>query len=185
MRELALLLAMAFGTLAAAQPPAEKQTTQTTSQTPTRPARAFTVPPMPSPKPCPTVTTVTIRDLEEQMDVVAGKRRKTLALLEQVSTWYEIDQKHPDALAKSRELRQFWQSFEFNYVKLLEMFKVALDKKVLSMPDSVNTLSDEIDSKLRQLQAMGFELKGDGWKSYVPVIDAKKWCYVVTDPEKL
>jgi hypothetical protein len=50
-------------------------------------------------------------ELDKQADVVIGKGRKTLALVKDVTTWYEVDEKHPEALEKGEQLKHFMRQF--------------------------------------------------------------------------
>ena len=52
-----------------------------------------------------------LSDLDEQADTVLGKEKRVLALLNDVSTWFTINPKNPDALEASRDLRKFYSSF--------------------------------------------------------------------------
>lgn len=123
-------------------------------------------------------STATLAGLREQRDVVIGKKRRTLALLQQVTTWYEVDPHHPDAVAKSKELRQFYRSYLTESIKLSKIYQ-ELDAKSpwgklspedrevwgkidKDIADARN--GEEIYSKLRQLEAMGFDHTLEGWK---------------------
>ena len=127
----------------------------------------------------PTKPKATLSGVREQRDVVLGKKKRTLALLQQVSVWYEVDPKHPEALAKAKELRQFYKSFLEESLKLNRMYqevaaaanswgklsKEEQDQWTQRDNDILEIInSDEIDSKLRQLEAMGFDHTLDGWK---------------------
>jgi len=100
-----------------------------------------------------------LRKLTEQIQVVTGKGRRTLALIADVSSLCEIDPKQPDAVAKSQELRTFFTAFKEEYDKLLKIYVINQslyqkeDSKLLNEPSA---LSEQIESKMSQLKAMGF-----------------------------
>ncbi len=98
--------------------------------------------------------------LEEQSDVVIGKGRKTLALIREVSTWYEVDENHPEAKEKGEQLRQFLSQFKSEWGTLLRIYdnnKQRWRNSDLEKMDEPLALNKEIDSKKRQLEAMGFD----------------------------
>ena len=101
-----------------------------------------------------------IRIISEQNDVVMGKAQRTLALIQEVSTWYEVDSTHPTALAKSRELRDFYSSFREEYGKLALAYRanesLFRDRDILLLEESQGA-EKEIESKMRRLKAMGFQ----------------------------
>jgi hypothetical protein len=89
-----------------------------------------------------------------------GKAARTLALIHAVTTWYEVDNEHPDAVSKSKQLREFFRSFHDEYGHLLLMYKA--NERILREPDVVileeaMQKSEEIESSMRRLKAMGFE----------------------------
>ena len=94
----------------------------------------------------------------ERADKVIGSGRMVLALIGQVSTWYELDKDHPDATAKSQDLRTMNAKFESYWDDLIgyaEANKSLLrdqDLEVIPLD-----MKKEVDSKMRQLKAMGFE----------------------------
>ena len=100
--------------------------------------------------------------LNAQIDVVMGKGKRTLALIQQLQTWYEVDKDHPDAEAKSEELRQFYPGFQKEYEKLLRI--AALNDRFWKGEEQLKLmlepfgLQKEIESQMRRLTAMGFEL---------------------------
>jgi len=105
--------------------------------------------------------------LNAQIDVVIGKGRRTLALIERSQTWYEVDKNHPDALEEAKDLRAFYPAFQEEYDKLWKI--VIFNKDLWKGKDSADseafvlirepfTLNKEIESQMRRLKAMGFEL---------------------------
>lgn len=97
--------------------------------------------------------------LEEQSDVVIGKGRKTLALIREVSTWYEVDENHPEAKEKGEQLRQCFSQFKREWGTLLRIYdnnKQRWRNSDLEKMDEPLSLDKEIDRKKRQLEAMGF-----------------------------
>ncbi|MGB9456517.1 MAG: hypothetical protein WCB12_10760 [Bryobacteraceae bacterium] len=120
----------------------------------------------------------------DQTDVVTGKQEMTLALIDEVKTWFKIDQEHPDAIAKSEKLRTTYASYRFEYstmMGLVQHFFTAIgvpedtDKltdadiakfnticpdylKVLDTAGPLTEVDKKIESQMRQLKAMGFEL---------------------------
>jgi hypothetical protein len=80
-----------------------------------------------------------------------------LALIGQVSTWYEVDKDHPDAAAKSQDLRTMNAKFGGYWYDLMGY---AVANKSLLREQDLDLipfdLKKEIDSKMRQLKAMGF-----------------------------
>jgi len=110
----------------------------------------------------------------EQADVVLGKARRTKALINDVMTWYEVDPKHPDAVAHAETLREFDTTYIDEYKELLTAFRdfqdrgifpkelssKGDDKDLTPVLDILMTALDEnkeIESLMRQLRAMGFE----------------------------
>lgn len=101
-----------------------------------------------------------VRKLQEQNDVVMGKEQRTLALIRDVTIWYEVDSNHQEALAKSKQLREFYASFHDEYRSLLRMYRanegILRHGDVLFLEEAMKG-SEEIESKMRRLKAMGFE----------------------------
>lgn len=100
--------------------------------------------------------------LEEQNDIVIGKGKKTLALIREVSIWYEVDENHPDAKEKGEQLRQFFSQFEREWDTMLRIYnnnKQHWRNADLEKLDEPLALKKEIESKKRQLQAMGFSFE--------------------------
>jgi hypothetical protein len=96
---------------------------------------------------------------DSQADVVIGRGRKTLALIGQVSTWYEADENHADAIAKSEQLRSFLRQFCDEWDGLANLYNanqlVWRDEETQRFAEA-GDLKKLIDGKLRQLEAMGF-----------------------------
>ena len=81
-----------------------------------------------------------------------------LALIEQVSTWYQVDKNHPDATAKSEGFRTMNLRFNAYWHELLlyaDANKSLLQERDLALIPF--DMKKEIESKMRQLNAMGFE----------------------------
>jgi hypothetical protein len=96
---------------------------------------------------------------EGQSDVVIGKGKKTLALIRQVSNWYEVDEDHPEAKEKGEQLRQFLPQFRSEWDTLLRIYqnnKRHWEKSDVEGMEKLLALKKEIDSRIRQLEAMGF-----------------------------
>lgn len=134
--------------------------------------------------------TVDVTKLKEQIDVVIGKQTRTLALLEDVSTWMGIDPEHPEAVSQGKKLRDFYEQTEFEF-KVAGFMYQEISSDICSMIPSCQGDSDfhnmtnleyttlrkvnaeylatthilykvaeqqeELRSKRRQLEAMGFE----------------------------
>jgi hypothetical protein len=101
-----------------------------------------------------------IQKLYEQNDIVMGKAARTLALIRDVMTWYEVDPEHPEAVSKSRQLREFLGSFHEEHGHLLAMYfanKGVLRKEDILLLDEADSTKKEIESKMRRLKAMGFQ----------------------------
>ena len=105
--------------------------------------------------------------LKAQVDVVVGKGRRTLALLKSLQTWYEVDKDHPYAVAEAAELRQFYPAFQEEYKKMYDV--IILNERLwrneqegtellMAENPAPSDLKDEIESQMRRLKAMGFEL---------------------------
>jgi hypothetical protein len=108
----------------------------------------------------PLLQRLAVRWLKEQNDTMVGKGERTLALIQDVTSWYKIDSTDPEAGAKSRQLRDFYASFREEYGRLLLMYEANAD--VLRSEDDAllqeaTKESEEVESKLRRLRAMGFE----------------------------
>lgn len=99
-----------------------------------------------------------IDGLAERTDKVIGSGRMLLALIGQVSNWYEVDKDHPEAAAKSQDLRNMKSKFDTYWHELIVYADA--NKSFLGEQDLEVIPFDakkEIDSKMRQLEAMGFE----------------------------
>lgn len=99
-----------------------------------------------------------INGLAVRTDKVIGSGRMLLALIGQVSNWYEIDKDHPEASAKSDDLRNMKLKFDTywhdltGYADVNRYLLREQDLEVIPFD-----MKKEIDSKMRQLEAMGFE----------------------------
>jgi hypothetical protein len=110
----------------------------------------------------------------EQADVVFGKARRTKALINDMMTWYEVDPKHPDAVAQGEALREFYASYRDEFKELLTAYRdfedqdifpkeagpSGDDKDLYPVVDALTTAlneNKEIESSMRRLRAMGFE----------------------------
>lgn len=101
-----------------------------------------------------------IQKLYEQNDIVMGKAARTLALIRDVMTWYEVDPEHPEAVSKSKQLREFLGSFHEEHGHLLAMYfanEGILRKEDILLLDEADSTKKEIESKMRRLKAMGFQ----------------------------
>ena len=99
-----------------------------------------------------------LNGVAERTDKVIGSGKMVLALIGQVSTWYEVDKDHPDATAKSEDLRKMNSTFKSYWRDL--MVYLQANKSLLKETDLEVIPFDmkkEIESKMRQLKAMGFE----------------------------
>jgi hypothetical protein len=96
--------------------------------------------------------------VSERTDKVIGSGKMVLALIGQVSTWYEVDKSHPEAAEKSGDLRVMNLRFNTYWREL--MLYADENKSLLQEQDLAIIPFDmkkEIESKMRQLNAMGFE----------------------------
>jgi hypothetical protein len=98
--------------------------------------------------------------IEEQNDTVMGKGQRTLALIRDVTTWYEVDSTNPKATTAAEQLRDFYASFGEEYHKLQLIHEA--NEKILTSEDilllqEATKASQEITSKMRRLTAMGFQ----------------------------
>lgn len=97
--------------------------------------------------------------LDVQADVVIGKGRKTLALIRSVSYFYEVDEHHPQAITDSEQMRKFLRQFQDEWdglVRLRSDNPESLGNEDVQKLGEAADLKKQIDSKLKQLQAMGF-----------------------------
>lgn len=97
---------------------------------------------------------------QEQNDIAMGKGERTLALILDVTAWYKLDSTDREAVAKSRQLREFYASFHEEYSKLLQICEANADllkTEDATLLQEAKKESDEIESKMRRLKAMGFE----------------------------
>jgi hypothetical protein len=96
--------------------------------------------------------------VQERSDTVIGSGKMVLALIEQVSTWYTVDKDHPTAIAKSEELRRMHPKFLTSWRDLILYSdankSLLLSEDVEKIPFDLNK---DVESKMRQLKAMGFE----------------------------
>ena len=99
-----------------------------------------------------------IDGLAERTDRVIGSGKMLLALIGQVSNWYEVDKDHPEASAKTDDLRNmrtkfvtYWSDL-MDYADANQSLLREQDLEVIPFD-----LKKQIDSKMRQLVAMGFE----------------------------
>jgi len=99
-----------------------------------------------------------IDGLAERTDKVIGSGKMLLALIGQVSNWYEVDKDHPEAAAKSQDLRNMKSKFD-TYWHDLSVYADANQSFLGEQNLEVIPFDTkkEIDSKIRQLEAMGFE----------------------------
>jgi hypothetical protein len=98
-------------------------------------------------------------ELKEHVDEIIGSGRMVSTLIDQVSTWYTVDKDHPTAAKKEAELRSQYQTYS-DATDALRKF-VNSNRGVLAASDLKLIpieLFDQIDSKMRQLKAMGFRL---------------------------
>jgi hypothetical protein len=99
-----------------------------------------------------------VEGLKERSDTVIGSGKMVLALIEQVSTWYQVDKEHPTAIAKSEELKRMYPKFFASWRDIIlyaEANKSLLKEQNLgAIPFDLNK---EVESQMRQLKAMGFE----------------------------
>lgn len=194
--------AVLFGALVLTLAACSIQAQQVQDQKSTKKLRPFVPPPTPATLPdCPKTPHWTFSDLDAQADIVLGKEKRVLALLREVSTWFEVNPKHPTALDSSRELRRFMGEFSDEDGKLLYMARQvdrlraesndttrSLSEKATVMEGVADKLkkttdnSNQIVSGLRQLEAMGFEVHGNGWNeprwTVTRTLDADKGCYI-------
>ena len=93
----------------------------------------------------------------ERSDKAIGSGNMALALIEQVSTWYEVDKENSVAISKSDQLKLMYPDFQLAWNSLIlyaDTNKTLLQKGDLGqIPYDLKT---EIDRKMRQLEAMGF-----------------------------
>jgi hypothetical protein len=96
--------------------------------------------------------------VKERSDTVIGSGKMVLALIDQVSTWYQVDKDHPNAIAKSDELRKMYPKFLASW---RDIILYADANKTLLRAEDLETipfdLNKDVESKMRQLKAMGFE----------------------------
>jgi len=103
------------------------------------------------------------KKIAEQIDIVTGEGRKTLALIEDLLRWQEIDPEHPSAQRASDQLRVFLPRYQHDFNQLVQMVALCYGDKASEWPapllhdlHPIKQLDEEIDSKKRQLDAMGF-----------------------------
>src|SRR5581483_3404154 len=95
--------------------------------------------------------------LDEQTDIVLGKEKRVLALLDTVSTWYTINPDNPAALAASVELRTYSSSLIHEDTKLVAMLQNTVtpsclaNNTLLKRITHSSALMNEIASQVRQL----------------------------------
>lgn len=101
-----------------------------------------------------------VKKLQEQNDVVLGKERRTLALIRDLAIWFEVDPKHSEALSKAKQLREFYAAFHDEYSRLLLIYRdnenILGGGDILLLQEALSG-AEELESKMRQLKAMGFE----------------------------
>ena len=101
-----------------------------------------------------------VKKLQEQNDVVLGKERRTLALIRDVAVWFEVDPKHSEAVSKAKQLREFYAAFHEEYRRLLFIYRAnesILERGDILLLQEAMSGSDELESKMRQVKAMGFQ----------------------------
>jgi hypothetical protein len=106
--------------------------------------------------------------MEDQIDTVIGKQKMMLALIDESSSWMQVDSKHTDAVATFQKLRRFEGEWMENSKLLLFMVGGAPDddfgwfdrmhEKIAELMD-VNT---KIFSGLTQLKSMGLDTEVTG-----------------------
>jgi len=110
---------------------------------------------------------VTLNAIQRQSDLVAGKKRNTEAVADQVIAWYQTNPKHPGAVEKAQELRSSYKSLLQENMTLLDMLReyriqTLGDENVntlLTLSSQVNEVSNHsvVDGKMQRLEAMGFD----------------------------
>lgn len=106
--------------------------------------------------------------IARQNNVIIGKGKLVLSLIERLQIWYEIDKDHPKAQADAEELRRAFPE----YMSALETASklYTANKKfehkdrqryLMNLPvdelDEATALMKEIDSQKTRLEAMGFD----------------------------
>jgi hypothetical protein len=103
-----------------------------------------------------------VQILSDQIDVVDGKGKMTLALIEKVSIWYTVDKDHPQAVEAQEQLRKFYSEYQVEWRRVMDIARV--NENLFLNHDEAFMLSDyldrntEIERKMRSLVAMGFSL---------------------------
>jgi len=106
--------------------------------------------------------------VEDQIDTVIGKHKMMLALIDESSSWMQVDSKHTDAVATFQTLRRFEGEWMENSKLLLFMFGEAPDDDLgwfNRMNENISDLMDvntKIFSGLTQLKSMGLDTEVTG-----------------------
>ena len=101
-----------------------------------------------------------VKTLADQIDVVEGKSKMTLALIGKVSTWFTVDKDHPTAIKVQEQLRQFYSEYHVAWRRVLNIAKI--NEKLFVNHEEVLMLrvylesNTQIERKMRSLGAMGF-----------------------------
>ena len=97
--------------------------------------------------------------LTEQVDLVIGRGKRTLTLIEKTEVWLGVNENHPEAKETFRLLRQFHRDYLSESDTLLRLYQSNSDK--LAEKDRVGikgamNLEAVIKRKMTQLRGMGF-----------------------------
>jgi hypothetical protein len=97
--------------------------------------------------------------IQSYNDEALGNGRRVLALIDQSETWLSIDQDHPTAKKVFCDLKLYHLSFEISFKTLALTYKLysnLLEPNDILLLDDAVALNESIDSKMRQVTAMGY-----------------------------
>jgi hypothetical protein len=100
-----------------------------------------------------------LRAIGDQSDLVIGKARKTLSLMQSAEFWLNVDQSNSEAKKTFTELRKFHFEFRDELERLIftyEFNKSKMQGKDITLLDNPKDLNEQIRSKLIQIKAMGY-----------------------------
>jgi tetratricopeptide (TPR) repeat protein len=111
-------------------------------------------------------------EVNDQLNVVLGRGIRTLALIDDVTTWFTVNPENPQATSQSEKLRAFYRSYLEDmrlfmtmirpFAEDEEAFRIAVKAQhptALQISEAMDR-SKTIRNRMQQLQAMGFDLAG-------------------------
>ena len=97
--------------------------------------------------------------ITNQSDIVIGKGKRVLALINSAEVWLQINEEHTEAINAFRELRKFYSAYEREFKTLIQMHssnKAILSNNDISLFSDPMSDNEKIKRRMNQISAMGF-----------------------------